>query len=74
MDTKKAAHLVIERFPGRIPIGYWEQDGVIIVNTRPIKAIRGMTEPGQFAVTKAGDVYGVNPMMYDLSPKKMKKL
>lgn len=74
MEVKKAIDLLVAKYPGRIPNGYWLRGDVIIINTKPIKAIRGMTAPSQFAVTKKGEVYGVTPMMYDLSIDDMNKL
>ena len=74
MDVNKAVELVLAKFPGRIPIGYWKRDDVYVINTKPIKMMRGITAPSQFAVTKDGEVYGVNPMTYNLSINDMKKL
>lgn len=74
MDIKKAANLVVKKYPGRIPIGYWIRDSVIIINTRPMKSIKNIAAPGQFAVTEQGDIYGVTPMAYDLEADDMKKL
>ena len=74
MDVNKAVKLVLSKFPGRIPTGYWVHNDIYIINTKPIKMIRGVTAPSQFAVTKDGEVYGVNPMTYKLSISNMKKL
>ena len=74
MDVNKAVELVLSKFPGRIPTGDWVRDDVYIINTTPIKMMRGITAPSQFAVTKDEDVYGVNPMTYKLSINDMKKL
>lgn len=74
MDIKSACRLVMKKYPGRIPVGYWKQDGLIIVNTKTSAIFKGMAAPCQFAVTTGGDVYGINPMMYNLSLENMKKL
>lgn len=74
MDIKTAANLVAKKYPGRIPKGYWIKDGIIIINTKPIRALKGLTAPSQFAVTERGEVYGVNPTLYDLHIEDMKKL
>ena len=74
MDIKKAIELLMSKYPGQIPNGYWVKSDAIVINTRPIKALRGMTSPSQFAITEKGEVYGVTPMMYDLSIEDMKTL
>ena len=74
MDIKNAIELLSQKYPGRIPIGYWLKDDNIIFNTRPIKVIQGLTAPSQFAVTSNGDVYGINPIMFDLSLDTMRKI
>lgn len=74
MDVNKAVELVLSKFPGRIPTGYWVRDDVYIINTKPIKMMHGITAPSQFVVTKDEEVYGVNPMTYKLSINDMKKL
>lgn len=74
MDVKKAIDIVSKEYPGMIPIGYWEIDDVIIINTKPLKMFKKITQPSQFVVTNDGKVYGTNPMMYDISLATMKKL
>lgn len=74
MDIKSAIHLCIEQYPGRIPVGYWERDGKIIINTKPVGDMQNLTAPAQFVVTSEGKVYGANPIMFGLSPDTMKKI
>lgn len=74
MTLKKAIDLLVEKFPGYIPVGYWVKGDVYVINTKPIKVFRDRTAPSQFVVTQNGEVYGTNPMIYDLSVKDMIKI
>ncbi len=74
MTVKEAVAILTQKYPGRIVLGYWEDGDDYIFNTKPIKAIRGLAAPGQFVVTKNGEVYGTNPMRHNLDPTAMKKI
>lgn len=74
MNAKQAALLVVKKYPGRIPTGYWEKDGQIIINTKAIAAYAGRSEASQFIVTNNGEVIGTNPMRSKLRLEDMKKL
>lgn len=74
MDVKKAIKLLAEKYPGRIPIGYWIKGDEYIINTKPLNALKGLTAPSQFVVTQNGEVYGANPMKYDLTIESMTKI
>lgn len=73
MNANDAAKRVIDKFPGRTATGYWMVDDGIIINTK-------YNEPGaydgaaQFVVKFTGEIYGTNPMQYDISLENMKKL
>jgi hypothetical protein len=74
MDLKTALITFGENVHGRIPTGYWEQDGQIIFNTKTASAIGNLAAPAQYVVTKDGKVYGTNPLQFNLDPAKLKKL
>ena len=74
MDLKTALSIFGDKVQGRIPVGYWEQDGQFIFNTKPVPAMADIVAPAQYVVTKNGDVYGTNPMQAKLDIAKMKKL
>lgn len=74
MKPTDAAKLVSAKYPGYIPVGYWVQDDVVIIQTKALKGLRALTSPTQFAVKNNGEVFGVNPMAYNLSKETMKKL
>ena len=74
MDLVTALNLFTKTIHGRIPVGYWEQDGQYIFNTKPVAGLEDLTVPGQYVVTKNGDVYGTNPIQSKLDIAKMKKL
>ena len=74
MTLVKALELFAKNVSGRIPTGYWEQDGKIIFNTKPAPMNANLAAPAQYVVTKSGEVYGTNPIQSNLDPSKMKKL
>lgn len=74
MTIEEAANAVVKKFPGRIVTGYWIFGQDYVFNTRPFAAYKGITAPAQFVVTSTGEIYGTNPMRYDLDPAKMKKM
>lgn len=73
MTLTQALELFAKNVSGRIPTGYWEQNGQFVFNTKAA-SIEGLTAPAQYVVTKNGDVYGTNPMRSNLDISKMKKL
>lgn len=74
MDVTTALNVFGKKVPGRIPIGYWEQNGQVIIATKTTPATMNMAAPAQFVVTENGDVYGTNPIQSNLDFTKMKKL
>lgn len=74
MDVVAALKIFVKKVPGRIPVGYWEQNGQVIFNTKPTPATANLAAPAQYVVTKNGEVYGTNPLQSDLDATKMKKL
>ena len=74
MTLSEAVQTLIQRYPGRIPIGYWEQGSDFVINTKPISALKGLTEPSQFVVKNDGTVYGTNPARSNLDIADMKKI
>ena len=73
MTLTQALELLAKNVPGRTPIGYWEQNGQFVFNTKAA-SIEGMTTPAQYVVTSNGEVYGTNPMRSNLIISEMKKL
>lgn len=74
MDLATALNIFAKNVSGRIPIGYWEQDGQYIFNTKTVSAMDGLVAPAQYVVTNDGKVYGTNPIQSKLDISKMKKL
>lgn len=74
MEPIDAAKLVSSSHPGYIPVGYWKRRKGIVIYTKPLKGLSILTSPTQFMVTDDGEVFGVNPMAYNLSKETMKKL
>lgn len=74
MTIERAIELLIEKQPGYIPVGYWIRGDEIVIQTKPIKSLRGLTSPWQFAVTPKGEVYGTNPVRHNLDKKDLIKL
>ena len=74
MDLATALNAFAKNVKGRIPFGYWEQDGGYIFNTKPVSALANLTAPAQYVVTKDGKVYGTNPVQSKLDISKMKKV
>ena len=73
MTLAQALDLFAKNVSGRIPTGYWEQNGQFIFNTKAASG-EGMTAPAQYVVTNNGEVYATNPMRSKLDISKMKKL
>ena len=74
MSLTKALELFAKNVKGRMPVGYWEQNGQIIFQTKPVPMNANMAAPAQYVVTADGKVYGTNPIQTPLDPSKMKKL
>ena len=74
MTLAKALELFAKYVKGRMPVGYWEQNGQIIFQTKPVPMTANLTAPAQYVVTSSGEVYGTNPIQTPLDPSKMKKL
>lgn len=74
MTLAKALELFAKNVKGRMPTGYWEQNGQIIFQTKPVAMTAGLAAPAQYVVTADGKVYGTNPSQTPLNPSKMKKL
>lgn len=73
MTLTQALELFTKNVSGRIPTGYWEQNGQFIFNTKAASE-EGMTAPAQYVVANNGAVYGTNPMRSNLDISKMNKL
>lgn len=73
MTLVKAIEAFARNVPGRIPTGYWEQNGQFIFNTKAAPMTQNMAAPAQYVVTNTGEVYGTNPIQSNLDPSKMKK-
>lgn len=71
MTINNALRIFVTKYPGQIPIGYWEQDGNIIINTKNIDNFAGSA---QFVITPDGEVYGTTPVQFNLSLDTMKKI
>lgn len=71
MHIKIAINTFTKKYPEKKPIGYWIAGKGIIINT---ETTEGRIEPGQFMVTDQGEVYGVNPVMFGLTPENMTKI
>lgn len=67
MELKKAIKLFTQYNPKRKAVGYWEQDGKIILNTTAYYDSEGMPEPGQYIVSEDGEIIPTNPIRSDLS-------
>ena len=74
MTLVKALEVFAKNVSGRIPTGYWEQNGQFIFNTKATSMTQNMAAPAQYVVTNSGEVYGTNPIQSSLDPSKMKKL
>ena len=74
MSLNEALVLLMKNVSGRIPTGYWEQNGQYIFNTKATPMTDGLAAPAQYVVTESGDVYGTNPIQSGLDIGKMKKL
>ena len=74
MDLKTALSTLVENVQGRIPTGYWEQDGQFIFNTKAVSDLTNLAAPAQYVVTEDGRVYGTNPLQSRLDPARLKKL
>lgn len=74
MTVKEAIEFLTKKVPGRIVTGYWLDGEDYILNTKTIKSMQGCIAPGQFVVTKNGEVYGTNPMQHNLDPDKMRRI
>ena len=74
MNLTKALELFAKNVSGRIPTGYWEQNGQYIFNTKAAPFAESLATPAQYVVTASGDVYGTNPIQSNLDISKMKKL
>ena len=42
MNPNEAAKLVVKKYPGRIPTGYWIRGDAVIINTRRLGVSTGM--------------------------------
>ena len=73
-EVISAARLVAKKHPEVVPIGYWIASDAIVIKTRLRPAYRKALMPTMFAVTKAGEVRGVTPMVYQLDSSDMKKI
>lgn len=73
MNPNEAAKLVVKKYPGRIPTGYWIRGDAVIINTRRLGVSTGIPAPAQFVVKRDGNVYGITPMGYDISLSDMLK-
>jgi hypothetical protein len=71
MTVNEAINLLRKSQPRYIPCGYWVKNDAIIFKT---KGVNGLAAPSLFAVTKNHDVYGVTPMMYDLTDNDMQEI
>jgi len=74
MTLAKALELFGKNVKGRMPVGYWEQNGQIIFQTKPVPMTANLAAPAQYVVTASGEVYGTNPIQTPLNPSKMKTL
>ena len=74
MEIKKAIELVMEKFPGRIPIGYWVSEDKVVVQTKLVHSMSNMTTPALFAVTSSGEVYGTIPNRENIKPDELVKI
>ena len=74
MNLVKALELFGKNVEGRMPIGYWEQNGQYIFQTKPVPMTANLAAPAQYVVTASGEVYGTNPIQSHLDLSKMKKL
>ena len=74
MNIKEAVELLIKKYPGRVPKGYWIKGDEIIIQTKPLPVFKKIPTPYMFAVTKDGQVYGGTPMYFNVDPKLMKKI
>lgn len=71
MQPKTAINLFSKKHPQKKPIGYWAINDGIIINT---ESTDGRIEPAQFMVTNQGDMYGVTPIMFGLTPENMTRI
>lgn len=74
MTLVEAINILANKYPGRVVTGYWVKGKDYILNTKPLHALKGMTEPGQFVVTEEGKVYGTNPVRSNLDISDMKTI
>ena len=71
MNIGKEVMLLKRRFPDRDLIGYWLRGDNVIINTRLKESSEMLSESAQFMVNSRGDIFGVNPVLYDLSMTNM---
>ena len=69
MTINEAITLFYKNFPDKKVTGYWKKPDGYILNIEG--SINGCPEPGQFAVTNRGEIYGTNPINSKLDFRSM---
>lgn len=73
MSLNDAVKIFKDKYPGYRIVGYWVKKEGYIFNVKSFAMFKGLDAPGQFVVTRDGDIYGTNPMTSNLSIEDMKK-